>query len=129
MRVLLSVTIMVFATTALAACGDDEPGAGTESAAVDTSLPGDPEAGAQVYQRVCVACHAADGRGNGGLTGGNFVDDETRLAKGNEELLASIRDGILDATPPMPAQGAALSDQEMRDALAYIRHEFGGTTE
>lgn len=129
MRVLLQVTTLLLALTAVAACGDDEPAAEDETAAVDTSLPGDPEAGAEVYQRVCVACHAADGKGNGGMTGANFIDDETRLAKGNEELLTSIRDGRLNATPPMPAQGGILSEQEMRDALAYVRHEFGGTEE
>lgn len=112
-------------------CGQDEPG-GSEDAeqtgavaqGVAHPLPGDPEAGADVYGRVCAACHGQDGKGNGGLTGADFVNDETRLAKSNEQLLASIRDGV-DANPPMPPQGSILSEQEMKDALSYIRQEFG----
>lgn len=90
------------------------------------SLPGDPVAGAAIYARVCVACHAADGRGNGGLTGGNF-SEPARLAKTNTLLLSEIRDGLNRGPVAMPAQRGALSDQEMKDALAYIRKTFGGT--
>ncbi len=137
-------TTLIIATLVsfLSACGDDSSGEetattsaasssanGATAAAVDTSLPGDPEAGAAVYNRICVACHARDGRGTGGLTGANFVDDTTRLSKGNDELLTSIREGRPNASPAMPPQGQALTDQEMRDVLAYIRYTFGGTRE
>lgn len=91
------------------------------------ALPGNSVAGAAVYGRVCVACHGADGRGNGGLTGANFVGDATRLAKTNTQLLTSIRDGVTTGPAPMPAQRGALSEQEMKDVLAYIRKQFGGT--
>ncbi len=32
------------------------------------------------------------------------------------------------ATPPMPAQGGILSEQEIKDALSYVRREFGGAS-
>lgn len=87
-------------------------------------LPGDPQAGAEVYGRVCSACHGQDGTGNGGMTGADFVNDDGRLDQPNDKLLASIKDGV-DANPPMPPQKGVLSEDEMKDALAYIRSEFG----
>lgn len=133
-----STGIMVLcAVVFLGACGGEEtpstpPGTPTvdpSDTEGDHSLPGDPVAGAEVYGRICVACHAADGRGNGGLTGANFIDDETRLAKNNDRLLTSIRDGVTTGPTPMPGHRDLLTDVEMRNALSYIRHEFGGTQE
>lgn len=134
MRIVL-LEIALSALIAIAACGDDGAaggGAGTTASAGgggDHGLPGDPEAGRAVYTKICVACHAADGRGNGGITGGDFVGNPAHLAKSNEELLRIIRDGSQNGSKIMPAQRDALSDQEMKDALSYIRHEFGGTTQ
>jgi len=129
------VFALLLGVVALTGCkGEEEESAATTEAPaespapeVDRSLPGDPEAGALVYNRICVACHGADGRGNGGVTGADFVGDPSRLAKGNDVLIHSITVGILDKNPPMPAQGQALSEQEIRDALSYVRQTFGGT--
>ena len=90
----------------------------------DHSLPGDPVAGETVYRANCLACHAANGRGNGGITGADFIGDRRRLARNNEVLLRSIREGI-NNSPAMPAHADLLSDQEMRDALSYVRQTFG----
>lgn len=90
----------------------------------DHSLPGDPVAGEAVYAANCVACHAANGRGNGGVTGADFVGDRRRLAKNNETLLRSIREGVPNAMP-MPAHRDILTDVQMRDALSYVRAHFG----
>ncbi|MDH5491140.1 MAG: c-type cytochrome [Myxococcales bacterium] len=89
-------------------------------------IPGDAEAGAAIYQRSCIACHAANGTGNGGMTGADFVNDASRLSKSDADLLTSIRDGIIGRGAPMPPQGGNLSEEEMRDVLSYIRREFGG---
>jgi mono/diheme cytochrome c family protein len=93
----------------------------------DHSLPGDPVAGETVYRTNCIACHAADGRGNGGITGADLAGDPRRLAKNNDTLLRSIREGV-SASPAMPAHRDILTDQQMRDALSYVRSHFGGTT-
>lgn len=90
----------------------------------DHSLPGDPVAGEIVYRANCVACHDARGTGNGGMTGADFVHDRRRLSKNNETLLRSIAEGI-QASPAMPAHRDILNEQQMRDALSYIRQTFG----
>ena len=78
--------------------------------------------GKKVYSLFCAACHQADGRGvKGGAA--SFVDDKTRLAKTDEELLTSIVGGI--ETKGMPAFGATLPKGQQRAVLAYLRAAFG----
>ena len=76
--------------------------------------------------RICVACHQADGSGLNGMLAADFVKDKTRLAKSNEELITSIRDGITRDGKVMPPQKDVLSDKEIKDAISYIRTTFGG---
>jgi mono/diheme cytochrome c family protein len=129
------------ASTTPAPTGADEPpagnGAGGGRASADDfdpnspdyqgdhSIPGNVEAGATVYNANCVACHSADGRGNGGVTGGNLRENRRHLGKNNEALLRSIREGRPNASPAMPAYGEILSQQEMVDALSYVRATYG----
>jgi mono/diheme cytochrome c family protein len=70
----------------------------------------------------CVGCHQPDGRG---IVGGaaNFVDDRTRLAKPDAELLDVIAKGI--EAKGMPTFGAVLSVPQRKSVLAYIRATFG----
>lgn len=81
--------------------------------------------GRRVYMTFCVACHQADGRGGGipGFAAADFVGDKTRLAKTDEELLASISGGI--EAKGMPPFGQVISKDEHRDVLAFIREAFG----
>ena len=76
--------------------------------------------GKRTYLMYCTSCHGSNGQGNNGL-GADFVNDKSRLAKPDAELIDDIRNG----EGRMPAWGSILSDQEIRDVLAYIRHEFG----
>jgi mono/diheme cytochrome c family protein len=79
-------------------------------------------AGEKTYRMFCVACHQSDGRGiQGGAA--NFVDDKTRLAKPDAELLAVIEKG--NEAKAMPAFGAILSPGQRRAVLAYLRDAFG----
>jgi mono/diheme cytochrome c family protein len=55
----------------------------------------------------------------------SFVDDKSRLAKSDAELLNSIKNGVVANGKVMPPQKDVLSDTEMRDVLAYIRKTFG----
>lgn len=79
-------------------------------------------AGKGVYQLYCVACHQTNGRG---ITGGaaNFVDDKSRLAKSDQDLLNVIANG--NELKGMPAFGAVISPAQRKAALAYIRDAFG----
>lgn len=90
-------------------------------------VKGDAAAGEAVFKTFCVACHQADGTGKMGEVqmAANFVEDKTRLAKSDEQLLTSIRDGVTGTIGAMPPWGASLSDQQRADALAYVRATFG----
>ena len=87
--------------------------------------PGNVERGGKVYGTYCVGCHAVDGKANGGTTGANFVDDTTRLAKTDAELLTSIAEGKTGTIGTMPPWKGALTEQQRVDALAYVRATFG----
>jgi len=78
--------------------------------------------GERTYRMFCVGCHQPDGRG---IAGGaaNFVDDKSRLAKSDADLLAIIDKG--NEAKAMPAFGAILSPGQRRAVLAYIRAAFG----
>ncbi len=92
---------------------------------IDTSLPGDPIAGARVYRRVCATCHGMDGRGNHGLTAADFLKESWRLKKDNKVLLNSIRNGVKEGSRVMPPQKGILTDKQIKDALSYVRQRFG----
>jgi mono/diheme cytochrome c family protein len=82
----------------------------------------DAKAGKANYDKLCVSCHGADGKGNPamikafGEKGLNIVGKATK-AKKDEELLKVITQGA----GKMPASGKALSPQEQKDVLAYTR--------
>lgn len=85
---------------------------------------GEPGAGRPIYERLCVTCHGAAGRGDGPIgralspPAADLTAASVQSAS-DDALLAIIRQG----KPPtaMPAWGAHLSAAQMRDVLAYIR--------
>ncbi len=91
--------------------------------------PGDPQAGREVYDSICVACHAEDGAG---LVSGvpSFTRADGRLTQSDEVLLRHIIDGYQSPGSPMamPPRGGDpdLTDQDLRNALSFIRGQFGG---
>ncbi len=93
--------------------------------AADAGPRGDAKAGEAIYKTKCLMCHQADGKGMNGMMGGNFVDEKERLAKPDSELLKVIAEGVQGKTSMMPPQKDLLSEQERKDALAYIRETFG----
>jgi mono/diheme cytochrome c family protein len=84
----------------------------------------DVEKGQAIYQKHCLACHGAQGRGETPMgkalnpPATNFGTLQYKK-KADEELLAILRNGV-DRTA-MRAWDKTLSEQEMRDVLAYIR--------
>jgi mono/diheme cytochrome c family protein len=79
-------------------------------------------AGERVYRFYCVACHQPDGRGVAGGAA-NFVDDRSRLAKPDAQLLEAITNGV--EAKGMPAFGAIINPLQRRAVLAFIRTKFG----
>ena len=80
-----------------------------------TALAADPGAGGQLYSRYCSTCHGEDGKGT--MPG---VPDFTRgegLFQPNQALLNVIRDG----KTVMPSFRGILTDNEIRDVIAYLR--------
>lgn len=109
-------------TTRLPRPGEKAPTAKDE-AAVNTQSPATlVAAGEKVYRLYCVPCHQPDGRG---VPGGaaNFVDDKSRLAKTDEELLRIIAAGV--DTKGMPPFESVISPGQRRAVLAYLRATFG----
>ena len=87
-----------------------------------SAWPAETKAGKATYDKLCVSCHGADGKGNPAMTKVmgekelNIVDKET-LAKKDPELLKVIAEGA----GKMPASGKGLSAQEQKDVLSYSR--------
>ena len=80
------------------------------------------KAGKATYDKLCVSCHGADGKGNPAMAkvmgekALNIVSKEVQ-AKKDPELLKVIAEGA----GKMPASGKSLSSQEQKDVLSYSR--------
>ena len=83
------------------------------------------DAGRDVYQTLCAACHQPDGRGREQLAP-PLVGSE--LALGPADIAVRIvLNGKEGSTGLMPPLGAALTDEQIAAALTYIRREWGHT--
>jgi mono/diheme cytochrome c family protein len=81
------------------------------------------EAGRQVYQSLCAACHQPDGRGQEKLAPSLIGSP---LAVGAPDIAARIVLGGKEGpTGLMPPLGSVLSDEQIAAALTYIRREWG----
>ena len=79
------------------------------------ALAADPGVGGQLYSQHCTTCHGDDGRGT--MPG---VPDFTRgegLFQSNQVLKNVIREG----KSVMPAFRGILTDDEIKDIIAYLR--------
>lgn len=107
------------AAAMLSACGKSEPPA-----------PGDAARGAAIYAQYCLPCHQADGSGmppgGGRPLAASFTDPKGPLTKSDADLLQAIQFGKVGTIGSMPPWRGALTAQQQRDALAYVRSQFGG---
>ena len=82
----------------------------------------DAKAGKALYDKLCVSCHGADGKGNPamikalGEKGLNITTKEVKAMK-DEQILKIIVEGA----GKMPASGKSLTAQEQKDVLSYTR--------
>jgi len=74
--------------------------------------------GKQIYKTYCAGCHGDEGQGSGMCP--SFVEDKTRLAKSDEELLLSIKNG----KGMMPAYSWLFEDEDILKVVKYLRDTF-----
>jgi mono/diheme cytochrome c family protein len=91
-------------------------------AAGATVWAADAKAGKATYDKLCVSCHGADGKGNPAMAkamgekGLNIVGKDTQAKKDADVLKV-----IVEGAGKMPASGKNLSKQEQADILSYSR--------
>ncbi len=96
-------------------------GLGLMGASAGGVLAADAGAGKAVFEKSCVGCHGADGKGNPGMAkvlgekGLNLTTKEVK-SQSDEQLLKVIAEG----RGKMPAQ-SKLSKDDQKAALAYVR--------
>ena len=86
------------------------------------------DVGEKVYAQTCIACHGANGKG--AIPGvSDFTKADGPLAKSDDTLFASIRDGLVTPGKPlsMPAKGGnpSLTEDQIQAVLDYLRSSFG----
>jgi mono/diheme cytochrome c family protein len=89
---------------------------------------GNPVAGKAIFQKNCSVCHGSEGHGDGPAASGfnprpaNFLEDR-RLATPEQKQIRIVTNGgpSEKLSAVMPAFEDALSPQEVRDAVAFIR--------
>lgn len=92
-------------------------------------LNGDAERGRPVYLKSCATCHGPTGDGRGKLSASlkvkpaDFTAPGALAGRSDWELYVVTRDGgkALGLSTAMFGWGKLLSDQEIRDAAAYVR--------
>lgn len=91
------------------------------------------ETGEQVYQRICVACHQADGNGLPPafppLAGSEWVngDAETPIRIVLAGLEGPLQVKGAQFAMAMPAQGGTLDDAQIAKVLTFVRSSFGNS--
>ncbi len=102
--------------------------AGIAGAAGRTAA-GDPVKGKQNYMDFCVPCHGVSGKGDGPMAGSlptrprNHTDGAHMNALSDAHLFKAIKEGgaAVGKSPVMPAWGTQMSNDEIRDTIAYLR--------
>lgn len=85
--------------------------------------------GKETYEKTCVACHSADGKGAFPGTP-DFTDSAGALSKSDDVLINHITNGFQSPGSPMamPPKGGNpnLTDSDVKAVLEYIHKAFGG---
>ena len=89
----------------------------------------DAEQGKKLYGQFCASCHGQSGKGDGPAAAAlnpkprDHTDKETMSKLSDDELLKVIKNGgaSVGKSPLMPAWGASLKDDQIKDVIAYVR--------
>lgn len=94
--------------------------------AAQMSWTGDAKRGSKIYERTCVVCHGANGKG--AIPGTPDFVKGGRLEKDADTLLDNVKQGFQSpgSALAMPPRGGNpyLHDQDLKDALCYITSRF-----
>ena len=124
-----SLLIPLFLLSMLvAACGGGGDSAASEAEEAAPVSLGDPDAGKEQYDMLCIACHGPGGEGIEGL-GMPFTTSDFLREKNDEEMVEFITVGRSMSDPlnttgvDMPPKGGnpALSEEQILDIIAYVR--------
>jgi cytochrome c5 len=100
--------------------------AGVEASAECRVPGGDWQAGSKIYHQTCITCHGQSGEG---VVAGTPDFKAGRLAYPTSTLMQHIKNGFRSRTAPraMPPKGGNpdLSDQDIKNVLDYLYHQFG----
>lgn len=101
----------------------DKPGVAAPIAPLTSEEQQRFNAGREVYQNLCVACHQPDGRGREKvaptLLGSDFALGPPPIPV---RILINGKEGPVGLMPPL---GSVLSDEQIAAVLTYIRREWG----
>ncbi len=139
-KVLLLVVAIMTLSLVLTSCGDGKKKTedtkevakevkkeAKETPKADTDYKGDPAKGKVIYDGNCMACHMT------GVTGAPKMDEKERwatiYAQGIEVLHEHAIKGFQGKIGLMPPKGgfAKLSDNDVKDAIAFMLKESGAT--
>jgi len=135
---ILIVSVVVFlgaslggrllASTVSAQTGAQADSKAAQKSEASTPLPdveGDAAKGKEIFQESCSLCHETSskfklGPGMQGISqkGPHALTDGTEVA---DESSATLRKQIVKGAGTMPPAGAAFSDQQVNDLIAYLR--------
>jgi mono/diheme cytochrome c family protein len=81
------------------------------------------DAGQQVYQSICQACHQPDGRGQDRLAP-TLIGSALTLAPADipARILLNGKEGPVGLMPPV---GSSFTDDQIANVLTYVRREWG----
>ena len=90
---------------------------------------GDAKAGKTKYDTLCVGCHGATGKGDGSAAAAlnpkplDFTNCKEMGKISDDTLHKTVKGGgqAVNKSPMMPAWGASLNDQQIRDVVSYVR--------
>jgi mono/diheme cytochrome c family protein len=122
--IVIGIMVCVFAVAQSATA--PKRGGNPEAAKIKNPVAATPEslsAGKRVYQRLCVRCHGADGKGDGGSGGAqpsDFTDAQWDYGSSDGDLFSVIHDGT---SADMEGYAARMSDTDIWNVVNYI-HSF-----
>lgn len=136
-----AVIVSVFAITAMFSCGGgaeqkpaaDQPAAPKEEAVKPAALTKDQKLtkGKEVYTKICITCHQADGKGVENafppLAGSDYLAADLKRAMHGAAngLSGEITVNGKKYNSAMPKPNPDLSDEELASVFTYVLNNFG----